>query len=336
MSSEPRYFKLGVFVLLSVAIAVAAIVMLGAGRLFIKKFHVESYVDESVQGLDVGAPVKFRGVRIGELERIDFVATHYGLLDGRIRLIMGFPLESFPRVARGSAYEVCEQLSADGMRVRLASAGLTGGSYLELDLLDPKENPPPKLSWTPDLAYLPSVASTTKRLTDSLENILEQVGNMRLDRVSEKLSSLLDSVDKLMKSIEPALAEVKNVAASSDALVKDTRRVITGEIAAEVKSLVVQTRELIEKDVSPMVRSVRASTDRLPTSLEKVDGTLDRVSGTLRRLDRTLSEDSGSIDETLDNLRVVTQDLRDLTGQLKRNPSQALFSEPPPKKTVNK
>ena len=66
MDSEARYFKLGAFVLVAVGIAVAAIVVLGAGTLFQKRFTVETYMDESIQGLDVGAPVKYRGVRIGD------------------------------------------------------------------------------------------------------------------------------------------------------------------------------------------------------------------------------------------------------------------------------
>ena len=43
-----------------------------------------------------------------------------------------------------------------------------------------------------------------------------------------------------------------------------------------------------------------------------------------------------SVQEALDNLRVVSQDLRELMGQVKRYPSQALFGEAPPKKAVNK
>jgi hypothetical protein len=42
------------------------------------------------------------------------------------------------------------------------------------------------------------------------------------------------------------------------------------------------------------------------------------------------------MDEALDNLRVMSSDLRDLMGQVKRYPSQALFGEAPPKKAVNK
>ena len=54
----------------------------------------------------MGAPVKFRGVRIGELEKVDFVARSYGAKDGRIRLLMTFHPENSPRVTQGDPREV--------------------------------------------------------------------------------------------------------------------------------------------------------------------------------------------------------------------------------------
>ncbi|MBV8879864.1 MAG: MCE family protein [Planctomycetaceae bacterium] len=340
MSAEQKYFKLGLFVLGAGVILVVGIVVLGTASLFEKHFKVETYVDESVQGLDVGAPVKYRGVRIGELEKVDFVAKRYDPKDGRIRLVMNFHPEAQPKGPGENPAETpaqtLERLSAQGMRVRLASAGLTGGVYLELDLMDPKEHAPKELTWTPEYSYMPSVPSTNVRLTTHVETILEHIEKMRLDQISEKIVAVLDSLDKVMKVVDPAVAELKAFAADADGLVKETRRVVTEDVGREVKSLMSSTRDLFDKEVAPAVRSIRTSADRLPGTFDKIDGTLDRIGATLRRVDRTLAEDGGSMDEALDNLRVVTQDLRELTGQVKRYPSQALFGEAPPKKAGNK
>src|SRR6516162_2762852 len=97
MPAEQKYFKLGFFVLGASAILAVGIVLLGAGSLFEKKYRVETYVDESIQGLDVGAPVKYRGVKVGELEKVDFVTRSYGVEDGRIRLTMGFRQDATPK-----------------------------------------------------------------------------------------------------------------------------------------------------------------------------------------------------------------------------------------------
>lgn len=336
MSSEQRYFKLGMFVLGAAVILVAGVVVLGAGNLFKKHFFVETYVDESVQGLDVGAPVKFRGVRIGELEKVDFVAKVYGVKEGKIRLLMKFNPEQTPRVAQGDPAQVCHELAEQGMRIRLASAGLTGGTYLELDLMDPKEHPETPITWTPEYAYIPSVASTGARLTTHVETILEHIEKMRLDQISEKIVVLLDSLDGVVKKVDPAFADVKTVATDADVLIKDVRRVVNEDLGKELKGLIAGTKEVMEKEIGPTVKSLRASTDRMPATFEKIDLTLERIGTTLRRIDRTLAEDAGSMDEALDNLRVVSQDLRDLSGQVKRYPAAALFGEAPPKKAVNK
>ena len=63
MSAKANYFKIGVFTLSSAALALVGIVVLGAGTLFERSIMMETYIDESVQGLDVGAPIKFRGVK---------------------------------------------------------------------------------------------------------------------------------------------------------------------------------------------------------------------------------------------------------------------------------
>ncbi len=337
MNAEQKYFKLGIFVLGSVAIGVAAIVVLGAGTLLQKTFLVETYVDESIQGLDIGAPVKFRGVRIGELQKVDFVAQTFGITDGRIRLLMTFHPEASPRITRGaSPKEVCDRLSGEGMRVRLASAGLTGGTYLELDIMDPKEHPPMEIAWTPENAYIPSVPSTNMRMTTHVENILDHIEKMRLDTISEKIVVLLESLDGIVKKVDPALVDLKNVAVGADGLIKDARRLVNEDLGKDLRVLVTTTKDVMEKEVAPAVKGIRTAVEHMPPTFDKIDVTLERINATLHRVDRTLAEDGGSLEEALDNLRVMTQDLRDLSGQVKRYPASALFGEAPPKKAGNR
>lgn len=336
MSAQTKYFKLGAFVLAGVTVAVGAVVVLGAGTIMRKKVMVETYMDESVQGLDVGAPVKFRGVTVGRLEKIEFAAIQYNVKDDRIALMLAF----FPETLKGWATQDpiarLNELIERGLRVRLTSAGLTGVLYLELDHYDPKQNPIPQISWTPNLPYLPSIPSTNARMMARLENVLEHVEKMRVDLISEKVVEVLGSIDKMVKTLQPAVEDVRKFTDEATVLVRDARKVLTDDVGKEVKALMVQVRDTLDKDVAPALKGLRTATDRLPGTFDKVDVTLDRISGTLRRVDRTLAEDNGSMEEALDNLRVVTQDLRELMGQVKRYPSSALFGEAPPKKAVNK
>lgn len=336
MSAETRYFKLGAFILAGVAVIVGTVIVLGAGAVMRKKVMAETYVDESVQGLDAGAPVKFRGVHVGQLEKIEFVGVRYDPKDPRICLTLAFWPETLHGYGGADPVAKLKEMVGLGLRVRLASSGLTGGLYLELDNFKPEEFPPPSISWTPDAPYLPSVPSTNTRMMSRIENVLGHVEKLRVDVISDKLIGVLEGVDKMVKSLQPAVDDVRKFTDEATVLVRDTRRVISEDVGKEMKALLVQVQATLEKDVSPALRGIRTASERLPGTFDRVDSTLDRISGTLRRVDRTLAEDNGSMDEALDNLRVVTQDLRDLMSQVKRYPSQALFGEAPPKKAVNK
>lgn len=336
MSAQTKYFKLGAFVLFAIAAMTAFVIVLGAGTFMRKKILVETYMDESVQGLEVGAPVKFRGVLVGRLEKIEFAAIQYHVQDDRIALHIAF----FPETLKGFGGEnpiaKLNELIGRGLRVRLTSAGLTGVLYLELDHYDIKANPPPQISWTPHYPYLPSIPSTGTQMMARVEKVLASVEKVQLDVIADKVVGVLDGVDKMVKSLSPAVEDVRKLTGEATVLVRDVRKVVAEDVGAELKSVLAQVREALEKDVAPALKGVQTLSDRLPGTFDKIDGTLDRVSATLRRVDRTLAEDNGSMDEALDNLRVASQDLRELMAQVKRYPSSALFGEAPPKKAVSK
>src|ERR671915_1615010 len=71
------YFKIGLFVISAILIGISGVIALGLGSIFQKKNLAETYIEESVQGLDVGSPVKFRGVLIGKVEQITLTSVEY-------------------------------------------------------------------------------------------------------------------------------------------------------------------------------------------------------------------------------------------------------------------
>ena len=66
MSQRANYFKLGLFVIGSIVAGILVLVIIGSGRWFERKVVIETYFKESVQGLDIGSKLKYRGVTIGE------------------------------------------------------------------------------------------------------------------------------------------------------------------------------------------------------------------------------------------------------------------------------
>ncbi|HEX5022304.1 MAG TPA: MlaD family protein, partial [Candidatus Binatia bacterium] len=71
------YFKIGIFVISATVIGVFGLLVLGVGSILQKKALVETYIDESVQGLDVGSRLKFRGVPVGSVEQISLTSAEY-------------------------------------------------------------------------------------------------------------------------------------------------------------------------------------------------------------------------------------------------------------------
>jgi ABC-type transporter Mla subunit MlaD len=217
------------------------------------------------------------------------------------------------------------------MRIRLASQGLTGGLYLEVDYVDPRDNPVPEIAWAPQFPHIPSVKSTGARLIEEAGGILKQLGKVPFQDMGEKLAGALESLDKLLKKIDPSVDNLSVVTEEAGGLIKDLRKTVSDGIGKEFTSVMQDLRKILQDDLAPAVKAARGSTERLPATLERLDAALDRATSALRRTDRLLAEREGSLEEALDNVRVVTQDLREVSGTLKRYPASALFGEAPPR-----
>src|SRR5438270_12082970 len=77
MSAQAHNVKLGLFVIGATVAGVILLLIVGSGRWFQSKTVVETYFNESVQGLDIGSKVKYRGVVVGEVKSIGFTYTKY-------------------------------------------------------------------------------------------------------------------------------------------------------------------------------------------------------------------------------------------------------------------
>ena len=75
---ETNYLKIGSFVIVGLVLLIMAIIIFGSVKIFQKIIYIETYFNESVQGLSVGSPVKYRGMEIGYVKAIDFANSIYG------------------------------------------------------------------------------------------------------------------------------------------------------------------------------------------------------------------------------------------------------------------
>jgi len=344
------YFKIGLFVISATVLAVIGIVVLGVGSVFQRTALVETYIEESVQGLDVGSPMKFRGVLVGKVEEITLTSAVYNTRRRYVLVRVGITsnLFQFP-LADPNDPSFKSELER-GFRVRLAAQGLTGVAYLEADYLDPERNPPLEIDWQPKYPYIPSARSRILQLGDSVERILQNFEQLDIPQLTSSIEKSLAAITKLAEG-----ANVEKIGAQANVLlteVRETNRQLKDLVASpELKSTLVDAaaaassaRQIIERAEKPL-NQMLADLPRTSESLERLAKRLDSVSAdlpdtsaqlrqTVQRLNRLISGQQQDIEKTVDSLRSISENLKELTDDSKKYPSQLLFGAPPPPSKV--
>jgi phospholipid/cholesterol/gamma-HCH transport system substrate-binding protein/paraquat-inducible protein B len=322
------------------------VVALGVGTIFQKKILVETYIDESVQGLDIGSAVKFRGVPVGKVESISLTSAEYPTKRRYVLVRIGLTTRIFqaPLSDAGSPSFMTEV--EKGLRVRLASQGVTGAAYIEADYQDPARNPPLEIDWQPRYPYVPSTLSRITQLSESVEKILRSVENVDVGRLVSGLEKSLLTITKVAEG-----ANFEKLGAQANVFlteVRDTNRQLKELIGSnEVKSAfrdgaaaAKTAREVIEsaeKPLKQLLADLPQATDSVNRLIKRVDSmsadlpeTSAQLRQSLRRLNRLLASQQQEIHTTIDNIRAISENVKELTEESKRYPSQAVFGAPPP------
>ena len=342
---KASYFKIGVFIIVGTIIGVIGVVALGVGTIFQKKVLVETYIDESVQGLDVGSSVKFRGVPVGKVETISLTSAEYPTKRRYVLVRIGLTTTVFqaPLSDAGSPSFMTEV--EKGLRVRLASQGVTGATYIEADYQDPARNPPLEIDWHPRYPYVPSTLSRIAQLSESLEKILRSAEDIDVGRLVAGLEKSLLTITKVAEG-----ANFDKLGGQANAFlteVRDTNRQLRELIGSnEVKSALKDSaaaasgaRQIIERAQGP-VNQMLTDLPRAAESLERMVKRLDLVSAdlpdtsaqlrqTVQRLNRLIATQQQGIAATVENLQAISNDMKELTESSRKYPSQVLFGAPP-------
>jgi paraquat-inducible protein B len=346
MSVKANYFKLGLFVVGAVVAGAVVLIVIGSGRWFQPKLTIETYFNESVQGLDIGSKLKYRGVAIGEVKSIGFTYTKYQQdkpMQQRVRYVL-VEAQIQPKLLGGrvGAGDLTDQKSANleierGLRMRLAPQGITGTSYLEIDYVEPA---PAVLAidWEPGNVYIPSAPSTVTTVVNAVIDILGKLHNVDIEKTFANLNTLLvttndrvaavdakaisQRADRLLAKMETALDNlaVKNLSDEGVALLAELRAT-NAELRKTVANPALQK---LPDDAAAALARVRAILDDPSITMS-----LARLSQTLVRVDRILGGSEVDLSVTIENLRQITDNLRDLTEDSKRYPANVIFGEPP-------
>ncbi len=344
-SSDPshasRYFKLGLFVLVGVGLIVAGVIVLGAGAIFRKTVPAETLVYESVNGLDVGSAVKYRGVPIGKVTGIVFASAKYPsaaeaddggpgsgpttrtTTPGRagrdvrgILIEMSLSERAFPHENEREIVDTAKRMIRYGLRARVTPAGISGQSYIDFDILDPLDHPPPSISFKPDVLYVPSAPST-------IGQVLDAAGQIASDLQRANLGRVVGHIDDLVTQATATAAELRQtVAANRDNLGKTLAEL--PETAARLRSTAARADEIVhDPRVEKAITGLSNAALSAPPALEDVR----RLAHEAQEL---LAGETDDIRSVLTDLRRLASDGAALTDDARQNPSRLLFGKPPP------
>src|ERR1700722_1591257 len=320
MDEAKRYGRLGAFVVVSLCILATTLFLLGGRKWFQPTFMFETYFDQSVAGLDVGAPVRFRGVPLGQVSAILTSAATYEQsvsLDKRreyivVRVEVNLSGEEAEQMRREA-----QSMAARGLRAQTQLAGITGQQYLALDFLDPQKYPPLPFDWTPQYLYLPSAPSSAGEIIAKAQSFLASLNEADIKRLGQNLNTLVRDLDtklgevpvtELAAHLQAALTTANTTLARVDRLLADPALKQTVDNAAVIFARV---RELTD------------------------DGKLDRLVKDLddasERLDGLVGDNQYDVRATVEDLRTTVANLRALSESVKRYPAGVLVGGPPEK-----
>jgi ABC-type transporter Mla subunit MlaD len=345
MSQKANYFKLGLFVIGAIAAGILVLMIIGTGRWLKPRTTIETYFNESVQGLDIGSKMKYRGVVIGEVSRITFTYVQYEqnrpMTQRKRYVLVEAQIEPHlvgGRAANDIASPESSKLEVErGLRVHLAPQGITGTNYLELDYVDPT-TPMLPIDWVPEHIYIPSTPSTVSTFVSAASDILDRLRRLDIEATIGNLNKLLATtndrvagldtqgiskrVDQTLGKIDTTLDNLQAKKLSNEAvsLIAELR-----QSNAELKSFLANPAlARLPQDTSAAVQSVQ----KLVTD-PKLAQSITHLERTLARLDRVFGTGEADLGTTFQNLRQITDNLRDLTEEAKRYPSGLLFGAPP-------
>ncbi len=326
MSSARTGLRVGMFALAGI-VAVLALIFFLSGSALHPGLPFETYFQESVEGLDVGTAVKFRGVTIGKVTDVGLVAAEYppddqqdDLQKAYQQVVVRFRVDP-KKVGRVSDVDAA---ISHGLRAQIEPQGVTGLSYIDLSFVNPSQYPAPgKVPWTPDSTVIPAVPSTLTQVQDAVEQVLSSMSKVDIAKMLNQVGQLLTVVDQEVTS-----GDAHQAVANANVLLANLNTQLQ---QADLPGTMASVKNLAG---GPQTIQILAQLNQTTAQLSKVTAALPALvaqsQATINQADETTADLQAQLGPILQDLKTATANLRELTDTLKRNPSDVILGAPPP------
>jgi paraquat-inducible protein B len=341
---------IGAFVLGAVLLAVAGVVVLSGDRFFRDSQMVVAYFDGSLEGLDIGAPVTFNGVKIGSVTDLKVVIDPR---DESIHTPVFFKIDARHlhdagggRIALKRESRRLELLIEHGLRARLELQSLVTGQLVVA--LNFYPTTPVRLTGRskryPEMPTIPSSFDTLTRRVEDLPIealVTETIGTMQSVKALVTAPEVKSALGKLDRALSDFEGLVRTVNRQIDPLMTDLREttVATRTTMAEAQAALAQLTpaagaaieeyRALGQDARKAVANADAQIVPLAASIEKAAAAAD---ATLADARSVLGEDSPLRDELSESLQEITKaarSLRTLADYLDRHPEAVVVGKRP-------
>ncbi|MGD9280899.1 MAG: MlaD family protein [Desulfobacterales bacterium] len=325
MATQKTKFAVGLFVAMGIILAILVTTWLGMSRFLQKGRFYVTYFDESVQGLDVDSPVKYRGVFTGRVDSIS-VAPDSKLIKVILKIESGQKLDQ-------------------NIVAQLKSVGITGSMFVELDQKKAGEpDQSPSLSFPSEYPIIASKPSEISGLISGFEEILNQIKALDLEKIADKIKAALDNINQSVNDAD--IARISRRINSSfekmEQILEDHR---WDKILASAESAGQSINSMLDKadrSVDRIQGIVIAKEETIKNAMDNFNRAMKKANILLNEGTSLVSGTDASISELMQHLVAVTQNMESASENLNQlmelladQPSQLLFGQPPTPRNVD-
>jgi phospholipid/cholesterol/gamma-HCH transport system substrate-binding protein len=301
MEERVNLVAVGVFVVVLMLTAIASVLYLSGGMYSRKSYDTYlTYMTESVSGLNLNAPVRYRGVEVGRVRAIALAPDNVELVQVTLQIERGTPVK-------------------EDTVAMLETQGLTGISYVDLTA-GRRDSAPLQARPGEEFPVIRSGASLISRIETSVPTLLAG-----LSRASDNLNAVLDednqrALKRTLADLELLSRTLATRSAAIDAGLADAAR--TARNTARFTEQLPQLVQRVERSADAFDRMA----GQLGAAGSSASGTID---GTRVDLQRFTGETLPELRELVGELRELTATMQRAAEKVERSPSTLLFSQPP-------
>jgi len=325
MATQKTKFAVGLFVVSGFTLAIVVTIWLGMSRFLQQGRFYVTYFDESVQGLEIDSPVKYRGVFTGRVESIS-VAPDSKLIKVVLKIESGQKLD-------------------ENIVAQMKSVGITGSMFVELDQKrkgEPDQSPP--LSFPSEYPIIASKPSEISGLIGGFNEILSQIKAMSLEEIAGKIKATLDNINQSVDD-----ADVERISQTINSSFEKMEQILADErwdkFLASAETAGHSLNRLLDRAdrtlgrvqgiVTGKEETIKAGLDNFNRAMENANVLLDKGTMLVRGTDASISELMHHLAVAAQNLEIASENLNQLMELLADHPAQLLFGKPPRPRNVD-